>query len=127
MQIVGVMTLPAKVQNESSEKSRRERVFHQVHGGEVSEVITASAVIGQGHQNIRSVVEGSVLIKKKVVVIADISSVDDRVATTVVPTASIEKAIANPIIVDNSEMAVIPLIALIQRECTDVEDAGETE
>jgi len=126
MQIAGVMTLPAKVRNENSEKSRRERVFHEVHGGEVSEVITASAVIGQVHQNIRSVVEGSVLIEKKVVVIAGISTVDNRVATIVVPTASIEKAIANPIIVDDLEMAVIPLIALIQRGCTDVEDGRET-
>jgi len=118
--------LPAKVQNANSEMSRRERVFHQVHRGEVSEVITASAVIGQDHQNIRSAVEGSVLIEKKVVVIAGISTVDDRVATTVVPTASIDKTIANPIIVDDSKMAVIPLIALIQRGYTDMEDGGET-
>jgi len=125
MSIAGVMILPVMVQNENSETSRRERVFHQVHGGEESEVITAPAVIGQGHQNIRNVVEGSVLIEKKVVIIAGISTADDLVVTTVVPTASIEKAIANPITVDDSEMVVIPLIALIQRGCTDVEGGGE--
>jgi len=65
-------------------------------------------------------------MEKKVVVILRMSTVDDRVATTVGPTANIERAIANPIIVEDSEMAVIPLIALIQRGCTGVEDGGET-
>jgi len=129
MQIDGVMIIPVKLQNEMmtdlSVNCRREKVFHRVQDGEASEAIIAPAGIGQDHRNTRSVVEGSVLIEKEVVVIADISTVDDRVLNAVVPIVSIKIVTANPM-VDDPEVAVIPLIVLTQREGTDAEGGGET-
>jgi len=129
MQIAGVMIIAVKSQDEKMidlrEKLHREEVVHVVLGIEENEATTAPTEIGQGHRNIRSGVEGSVLIKKEVVDIAAIGNLKDRVANLVVLITGVKKGTID-LIVDDTEVIVTPVIVLIRIKGTDVEGVGGT-
>jgi len=129
IKIAGVMIIAVKSQIEKMtdprEKRQREEVVHLVLGREENEATIAPTDTGLGHRNIRSGVEGSVLIEKEVVDIVAIDTIEDRVVNPVVPIISIKKGMID-LIVDDTEVVVTPLIVLIRREGTDVEGGGGT-